>query len=236
MGASPAAAPPCSTCRSPCSVCHARQLHSSASALRPDPTRPDPGSHALPPRLETRGQARGTSWVRPQGCGRSRCRPPTPAPRGLASPAGPRSDSLPKSELRQAPWSPAPPSAQMGFVAIRGSGPEGSRHSFASEQFRQKPRRGVFKPPPPLRLFHMIVTPAVAFGGVGLVGVAGVSCFPFIEVLLCCPRDCTPWEGGGTALGPALPPAPRVPPLLGAAPAGQPRPGPARDLGDARGL
>lgn len=79
----------------------------------------------------------------------------------------------------------------------------------------------------------MMVTPAVAFGGVG---VAGVSCFPFIEVLLCCPRDCTPWGGGGTALGPALPPAPRVPPLLGAAPAGQPRPGPARDLGDARGL
>lgn len=82
----------------------------------------------------------------------------------------------------------------------------------------------------------MMVTPAVAFGGVGLVGVAGVSCFHFIEVLLCCPRDCTPWGGGGTALGPALPPAPRVPPLLGAAPAGQPRPGPARDLGDARGL
>lgn len=233
MGASPAAAPPCSTCRSPCSVCHARQLHSSASALRPDPTQA-----VTPSRLGSRPEVKqgGPPGSDRRAAGAHGVAPPPPAPRGLAPPAGPRSDSLPKSELRQAPWSPAPPSAQMGFVAIRGSGPEGSRHSFASEQFRQKPRRGVFKTPPPLRLFHMMVTPAVAFGGVGLVGVAGVSCFPFIEVLLCCPRDCTPWGSGGTALGPALPPAPRVPPLLGAAPAGQPRPGPARDLGDARGL
>ena len=222
-----------------CVPCPSVTLKCKRPPTRPDPTRP---RQSRPPasardQRSSKGDLLGpTAGLRALTVSPPPPPPPPPAPRGLAPPAGPRSDSLPKSELRQAPWSPAPPSAQMGFVAIQGSGPEGSRHSFASEQFCQKPRRGVFKTPPPLRLFHMIVTPAVAFGGVGLVGVAGVSCFHFIEVLLCCPRDCTPWGSGGTALGPALPPAPRVPPLLGAAPAGQPRPGPARDLGDARGL